>query len=317
LPRLIPASSLSLPATTRSPIAPLSLGLVLGCLACACRPAPAPGPAPAAGTNGEADELLCGLPVPPRQGLLVAGSGSNLALIREVARLYEQADPARRVEVPASIGTAGAVAAVLDGAISLGLSSRPLSAAEIAAGAVETPYVETAVVWAAAVTAPPAEVPLPGLLALLDGPGGAWPDGTPVVPLLRERGDSSNVVFRARLPGFGEALERALGEGRWRLCVTDQELEAALIDTPGALGLTDLGTLRLGRAHGQAAPLRLQGFPPPTDLSGTGYPFRKRLGFLTRGLPQGEAAAFIQFARSPATAALLAAGGYRLLPPEG
>lgn len=53
---------------------------------------------------------------PPRRpaGLMVAGSGSNLAVVRRIAGRYQGSHPGAHVVVPESIGTGGAVQALLD-----------------------------------------------------------------------------------------------------------------------------------------------------------------------------------------------------------
>lgn len=244
----------------------------------------------------------------------MAGSGANLELIRPIAERFTR-ELGIPVDVPPSIGTSGAVRAVRDGVVDVGLNSRPLRPAEREIGLVETPLVRVPVAVVAHRRVPTEGIEPEVLCAVVRGEDRRWEDGRPIVVLLREPGDSSNEVFSARLPCFAAALERAYAERRWRICFTDQEMELALIQTPGAIGLLDVGSLALGPARHDARPLRLGNLAVSRDP--TEYPFTKDLGFVTYGPPQGDAARFIRFARSAAVRDLLDVGGYALLPMGG
>lgn len=255
--------------------------------------------------------LRCAPPPPRPAGLIVAGSGTNLALVRRMARLYQEQHPGVRLVVPESIGTGGAVRALLDRAIDVGLASRDLRAEERASGLVATPLARTRLTLAAHPQVPFHHLGIGELREIYLGQRTAWPDGTPMVPLLREPEDSGWPVLRAWLPSVEQAMAAAARARRWKTCYTDREALEALLSLPGALGFVDEGTLRL-----EQQPLRLievraagaEAAPPARSAAGL-----KPLSFVTAGPPRGEAARFIAFARSPAVAALLAEGAY--LPP--
>src|SRR4051812_17183727 len=83
---------------------------------------------------GEACAAESGRPA----GLLLAGSGSNLALVHAIALRYESQGLGPAPMVAESIGTGGALAALHDRQIDVGLSSRPLKDSE-RAGVTEVP----------------------------------------------------------------------------------------------------------------------------------------------------------------------------------
>ena len=66
--------------------------------------------------------------------LHLAGSGSNLVLTRALAAAFRVHQADARLVVHDSIGSTGAVRAVSDGAISIGLIARPLREEERALG---------------------------------------------------------------------------------------------------------------------------------------------------------------------------------------
>lgn len=264
-------------------------------------------------TPGAPSEQRCVSTVRRPAGLLLAGSGTNLSLVSRIVERYREANPASHVRLLGSIGSGGAGRAVVDGAIDLGLSSRPLSADERPLGLRTTPLARVPITVAAHPSVQTHALTRQRLIQIYRGEIDHWADGSEIVPLLREPGDSSRRMFTQTLPGFEAAMADAFGERRGRVCYTDAEMRDALLEVPGALGFLDLGTIRLERL-----PLRLlslDGIEPTPDAVLTGrYPHVKPLSWLTLGPPAGEVARLIEFAGSAAVDDLFAGGGY--LPPD-
>jgi phosphate transport system substrate-binding protein len=253
----------------------------------------------------------CAAPAPRPEGLLVAGSGVNLPLAREIARRYEDAHPDARVVVSASIGTGGAVRALADGAIDIGLASRELRGKELDLGLVEAPLARVPLVVATHRSVEIEGITTTELIAIYSGARTRWPDGTPIVPLVREPGDSGRRVLSRVLPAIEELQAAAFRGGRFKVCYTETETSAALTAVPGAIGFLDQGLIRL-------QDLAVRAFPLPRDEAGAD-PARvdatRPLNLLTHGRPEGEIRRFVSFARSDAVSDILSEGGY--LPPEG
>jgi len=198
-------------------------------------------------------QMVCE-PTPPSQArsrLLVAGSGAALALARTALR-------GRPVRVAASIGSSGAIAAVRAGAVDVGLSLR--------AGPSDlrsTKLAEISLVLATGATSSAQSLRLSPLTASLQAQ--VHPDAPPELTInssrprwiSREAGDSGLRVLAAARPALAAALADARGRGLALIAHTDQEQHALLAATPGAVGLVDLGTVRL-----TSAPLRTY---PPED----------------------------------------------------
>ena len=69
----------------------------------------------------------------PQEGIVIAGSGVNLPLMRKLAATYAASHPTAKIEIPDSIGSSEAIKAIMDNGINLGLISRPLQEQEKAA----------------------------------------------------------------------------------------------------------------------------------------------------------------------------------------
>lgn len=231
----------------------------------------------------------------PHGGLRLAGSGSNLPVTRVLSAAFSRAEGQHAV-VHASVGSGGGVHALLDGVIDIALVSRPLRDAEHEQGLVATPYARVPVVVAVHASVPDTGLTLAQLVAIYDGRSTQWADGSRIAVLQREPGDSSHMAVDRKLPGFEAANEAAYRAMRWRVLYRDEAMREALADTRGAIGLFGQGSIP------ESLPIKaltIDGvLPSPQSLRAGTYPFYKDFAFVTRGPPQGTAAAFIAFALS-------------------
>lgn len=81
--------------------------------------------------------------------MIFAGSGVNLTITRLLVDAFIKEHPQIAIEIPGSIGTRGAIKAVADKAITLGLISRSLKEEEKLLGITAVPYAQVAIVIAA------------------------------------------------------------------------------------------------------------------------------------------------------------------------
>jgi phosphate transport system substrate-binding protein len=249
----------------------------------------------------------------PASPLRAAGSGTALPAVRALAAAYQKIDPDFSLSVAESIGSTGAVLAVRDGAIELGLISRSLKADE-QAGLCVVAFASDPVVMAAS-----PDVRTPGLSTaqLLDiyrGDLTTWPGSDPPLEirvLQREPGDSGSQVFASHIPGFEEAMQKALDLGRWRVLFHDAEMQQALLTTKGGIGVFDLGAIRAQKLP--LHPLALDGVFPTTEALQSGrYPYAKMLSFVVRAKATrpAEVQKFLGFVAGPQGLSTLRQAGY-------
>lgn len=272
------------------------------------------GPKPAYLDTGAPAAVEHGAPKPANL-LRLAGSGSNLPLTRLLANAFVARRPWLRVRVHESIGSSGGIRATSDRAIEIGLISRSLGPSEAERGLIALPYARVAVVIAANPSVPVRGIDRQELLDLFAGRREHWADGSPVVLLQREPGDSSHLAVYAAIPAF-EAVDRdAWQSGRGRKLFHDRAMQEALISTPGAIGLFDQGLALI-----QDLPiivLEFDGLRPTQEaVLGGRYPLFKDLSFV---LPDDEAdplaLEFITFVYSPEAQQIIRDNGYVPLDP--
>ena len=261
--------------------------------------------------------------VAPSSDLHLAGSGSNLVVTRALAAAFRLHHAEARLVVHDSIGSTGAVQAVADGAIGVGLIARPLREEERALGLDVTPYARIPITFIAHPDVRDRDITRAELVASLRGESAAWRDGTPLVWLLRERGDAGTESVASHVAGFAAAHEDALAAHRFRVLFHDDDMARGILGVRGALGISDLPA---ARASMPTAPiLTLDGVAASCENVRLGrYPFYKDLAFVTRGTPSPFSREFLTFALSEAGRAIIeAAGGMAfdaagdVLPAEG
>ncbi|MBI4699832.1 MAG: substrate-binding domain-containing protein [Deltaproteobacteria bacterium] len=241
--------------------------------------------------------------------LRLAGSGSNVALTRLLVGAYQARSPRPSIVVHRSIGSGGAVRAVRDGVVDLGLVSRPLQEAERQLGLIVIPYARVAVIVAAHPSVAQEGLSRAELLAIFRGEQREWPDGSRLVLLLREAGDSGNLALEGWLPELVAARREAERRGLGRILYSDAEMQAALTNTEGAIGLFDLGALVSQNLAIKA--LALDGHKPSADNLGSGaYPVFKDLAFVAARRPEGPVAGLLRFVFSAEGEQTIRAAGY-------
>lgn len=255
-----------------------------------------------------------GVESPSATTLIFGGSGTNLPITRRLADAFVRAHPEIHVRVPESLGSAGGIQAAAEGAIALGLISRPLREREKGLGLTVVAYARTPVVLGVHPTVEEDSLTSRDLLEIYRGTKTRWRDGREIVVLTREPGDSGIEVLEQKIAGFREAYAESHRAKRWVTLFTDQQMHRALAGARSGLGLLDLGAITVERLR--VKPLKLDGVAPTREnvLSGA-YPLAKTLAFAFRSdtLPAG-AKAFLEFVRSSAGRRVLEQYGY--LPAE-
>ena len=135
------------------------------------------------------------------------------------------------------------------------------------------------------------------LLAIFEGTRTEWSDGSPIVVLQRERGDSSHAAMARVMPEFAEVDERAYVARRWRVIYDDVGMQDAIASTEGSIGLVGSGSLP------EDLPIRVLSFrgvvPTPDAVADGSYPIYKDLSFVTLGPPDARSADFFRFVFAP------------------
>ncbi|TKB25521.1 hypothetical protein FCL47_13345 [Desulfopila sp. IMCC35006] len=242
--------------------------------------------------------------------LTAAGSGVNLGITRLLATAFTKVHPELTIDVPGSIGTRGAIQAVVDNAIHLGLISRPLKAEEEARGIVALPYARVAIVIGVNPMVKEQAISSSELIEIFKGNKTRWKDGNEIIVQAREKSDSGFLVLEKNIPGFREVYEDSHKNNRWTLFYTDQDANHALSATPYSIGVSDQGMI--STEHLKIKALRLDGVEPgPETLLSGKYPLSRQLSFIYhKGNLTDAARKFVNFVFSIEGHKILESNGY-------
>ncbi len=244
--------------------------------------------------------------------LIFAGSGGNLEITRILATQFQKTHPKIKITVPASIGSSGAIQAVVDRAITVGMISRPLKEKEKKLGLTIIPFTQTPLAIAVHPSVSDNNITSTQLKDIYQGKQSQWLDGKEIIVLTREPGDSSILILEDKISGFKQIYADSQKYDRWITLYHDQAMNEQIEKTPLALGLADVGTITSEKKLSSIKILKFNGIAPTIENVAKGkYPFVKNLYFV---LPQKQISAnaqeFISFVQSKEGAEILKAHNY-------
>jgi phosphate transport system substrate-binding protein len=168
--------------------------------------------------------------------LEVVGTGDGIDLLRAVAASFNEQDKTVRVEVPASIGSGGGIAAVGSGKAILGRVARRLSDAEIASGMVYKPIARLPSAFFVHPGVGISAVTNEQLLGIYSGKITNWKElggaDLRIRVVRREDTDSTLIVLRASMPGWRDLVITE----KSKTATSTQEAIETVREVAGAIG---------------------------------------------------------------------------------
>lgn len=224
--------------------------------------------------------------------LVVVGTGDGIEIFQALAREIRVIKPDINVTIPKSVGSDGAVKAVLARENELGRVARPLSADEAAKGLAVKPLMRIPGVIIAHADAKVAGITNKQLVDVFTGKITNWKElggaDLPIKVFVREDGDSVFKVLRSTMPGWASI---AVAPAATVISTSTQDMVAAVGKTSGGIGFAPFSVVQ----RSSLTMLKIDGRAP----SDPGYPSAVGIGILHAAAPLSpDAQAFIDFARS-------------------
>lgn len=242
--------------------------------------------------------------------ILLAGSGSNLPATRLLVKAFNRLHPEIYFETPTNIGSAGAIRAVADGAVAIGLISRPLLGDEKNLGLFVDTYARTAVVIGSHPLVKDDGITFNELNSIYRGNKTTWKDGQKIIVLNREPGESSIYVLEENVPGFREIYADSIKKKRWPIILKDEGMNNKIATVPYSIGFSDVGAITSQKLKINI--LKLNGiYPSAKNVLNNTYPLYKTLSFVYR--PERLTPAmktYLSFVCSPEGNKVLLKNGY-------
>jgi phosphate transport system substrate-binding protein len=243
-------------------------------------------------------------PLLPRQAsggevvLRLGGTGGGLGLQRILVEAYRASTPQVDAKILPSLGSAGGIRALAEGALDLAFSGRPLTADEAKLGLVQRRLLRSPLVVITS-NKNVSSVTNDELAKYFANVLHTWPDGSPVRVILRPKSEVSFQVLGDRFSNIAAAIEQARRRPELPVATTDQQNFSLAETLTGSLALGLLTQVKTepGRFH----PLQLDGIEPTiANLRSGKYACSCDFYAITRGdaaQPVVKFAAFIDSAR--------------------
>ena len=238
--------------------------------------------------------------------LRVGGSGIVSELLTQLAPAFE-AETGIALEVVPSLGSSGANAAAADRLLGLSVATRDLTAKETPRG------LRVAAVFRTPFGLATSRHDLQNfrsdeIAQLYQADKPLWPDGMPILIVLRPVDDSSDTFLGGLFPGMANALARLHKRPDLSLAATDQanadmgeRTKGSLIGTALTQVTTEKRNLRFVAIDGV--------MPSLESLENGSYPYARGIYVVVPSVVSPEAAAFVAFLTTPATQSLLRKAG--------
>jgi len=261
---------------------------------------------------------LCGamfalwLPKPAgaSDALRVGGTGSGVGGLRLVAEALARQPGAPAVEVLPAFGSAGGIAALIEGRLDIAVTNRLPNAAESARASFKVQeYARTPFVMAVHRNLGLQALTGAQFAALYAEGAAVYPNGQRARPVLRlpEEIDSKLVV--ALVPAAGQPHEGAQARKGMLRAATDAEAAELVEKVPGAFAASTLAQIESERRPFVA--LTIDGRTPTTAALASGqYPHFKPLYLITRANVDARTTRLVDFVFSDAGQSVLAAHGH-------
>lgn len=238
----------------------------------------------------------------------IGGVGSALGTMKILASAFAKSHPGTKVVVLPSIGTKGAIKAVPDGAIDIGLLGASFRKEEAPAGTTVTKYARTPFIFVTRKDIEKEGLTTEEISRIYRGDMQRWPGGQRIRVILRRPDDADNLILKGFSPGIKKGLEVLFSERGHLLAVTDQDNLDLIEKTPGALGYTTLTQVIAEKRRVRI--LSLNGvFPSVKTLADGSYPLSKMLSMMTKRRPSDTVIRFLNFVGSEEGARILKDNG--------
>jgi phosphate transport system substrate-binding protein len=238
--------------------------------------------------------------------LRVGGTGAVSELLNQIGPAFE-AETGIVLEVVPSLGTSGANAAVADGVLGLAVAGRDLNEKETARGLTVAAILRTPFGLATSRKGPD-NLRSGEIVPLYRADKPVWPDGTPILIVLRPVLESDNIVLGGLFPGMTEAIQQVRKRSDLSLAATDQDNAEMGERTKGSLVGATLAQITTEKRNLRF--VSIDGVAPSLEgLQDGSYPYGKTMYLVVPSVVSPEDTAFLAFLAKPAGVSLLRKAG--------
>lgn len=226
--------------------------------------------------------------------LRIGGTGAATELMKRFGTAFEATETDTTVEVIAGLGSSGAIAATMDGALDLAISARPLKPAET--GLTETVAARTPFALVSS-NPQPGNIASKDIAAFYSSPESVWPDGSPVRVILRPKSESDTALLGTTFAGMADAIEKVRERIDVPQAATDQDNLKMATSIKGSLVAASLAQI-ITEGHELQFLTIDDAEPTLENLENGKYPYSKPFRFVFSDAPAPVVERFMAFVGS-------------------
>jgi phosphate transport system substrate-binding protein len=212
----------------------------------------------------------------------INGSGTCLQMMKPLIEGFSRETRGVAVQMEKPLGSAGAIKALLAGAIDIAVVSRPLKPEETAQGAKFRDFGRTPLAIVTEISLPLKNISTRELEDIYSGKTLKWPNGEIIRIIMRPNEDADTRIMKSLSPGMIDAIAQAQQRRGLMIAVTDPESDEAITKIKGAIGASGLVGLIVSKLPLNV--LTLNGVKPSRENLAKGtYPLAKDISFVTTG----------------------------------
>ncbi len=228
----------------------------------------------------------------------IGGTGAAIGTMKLIATEFQKASPDLTVRILPSVGSTGAIRAVAQGALDIGLTSRPLNKEEQKLGLSVLEYAKTPFIFITNKSAGVSSFTSDEIVKIYNGETQTWPNGGRIRLVLRPATDSDTLFASSISPAMSSAISAAMARDGMIMALTNQECHDIIVHTPGSIGFSSL-TQVITEQH-PVKILALNGVAPGhQSLVNRSYPLTKTLSLIVKPEMPSNVRRFVDFIHSP------------------
>lgn len=246
-------------------------------------------------------------PTTPVALVRVSGSGTAMPIVEKLAAAYSRENPSVQFKLMDGSDSGAAVRGVLKAALDMAVVNRALSAEESDAPLEIHPFARDAVVFAVRLPNPVRGLSAGQVRGIFAGDITGWTQlggsDDPIAVLDRDEGESARRLVLIPLMKDRPVAARTI------VLHSAKDMIKAMRTTPGSIGLTTLGVLKISEVA-EIRPLSIDGVEPDPEPPQSGaYPWQLTLGLVYHRDAPEPVRRFVEFVEG--------AGGRRILEEYG
>ncbi|MBX9776930.1 MAG: substrate-binding domain-containing protein [Xanthobacteraceae bacterium] len=239
----------------------------------------------------------------------VGGTGAAQGVLLRLSDEFRKRQPAHDVEVVFGLGSSGAIAAVVEGALQFSFSGRALKPEEIAKGLEFAPIFDTPFLFVTSHPQPQA-LKKSDVVAIYDGVLTRWPDGKPIKPVLRPKSDGATVFLISNFSGIEKAMDRLRLRPDVPVAATDQDNTQIAERIPNSFAGITLAQFVTERPR--LRKVSLDGIEASVEAMEKGtHTLNFRVYYVIKSKRSVAVQRFLEFVRSPQGEEIVRASGAR------